>query len=77
VNAVNTSLVNVQSWRTTDRAAFARMLWAARRRRIRVWREVAYTNENGHFRVYRARSRDDAHAMLALAFGQRLLNWLS
>ena len=77
MNAVNTMIVNVQSWKTEDRAAFARMLWNARKRRIRVWRELAYTNENGHFRIYRAKGRDDAHAMLSLAFGQGLLHWLS
>jgi hypothetical protein len=77
MNAVNTRLVNVQSYKKVDRAAFARMLWNARKRKIRVWRETAYTNEYGHFRVYRAKGRDDAHMMLSLAFGQGLFHWLS
>ncbi len=70
-------ILNVQSFRCFDRAAFGRFLAFLRKHAIRAVKVKAVNNEYGHVRTYRIVGRDNAHWAYQLAFEAGLLEWFS
>lgn len=69
--------VNLQSVRTTDRAAFTRALRSLRRQQLRAVRVSQETNDYGHVRTYRIEGRWEAARLADAGFDNRLCTWQS
>ena len=72
-----TYIVNLQSVRCTNRAAFAAALCSIRRQRIRAVLVKKEINEFGHVRTYRVQGRWEASRVADAGYDHQLCTWQS